>query len=318
MLSIPADFIQFVKRLKSNRAVLYAFIVGCGLHIFRSLGGAVIILNYSSTIFHMAGFNQKKSIWLAVVPASANIIGKFAGSLLLGKMGRRKLYILSSLGATFFFLVLGGTFLAEDKTSSPAVPMKHGGQCDYYTCGSCVANSHCGFCMAATGPLEGTCSEGNSDRDNYCDELNITNTCILQKQHSLGIYTNATEWHFYNCPGNKLGPLAIVAACMYVVFFGIGLAPLPWIINSEIYPTWARGSAVAIGSMCNWIFSLLVGLTFLPLIDAIGQTWVFSIYAIFVFLGFVFVLFLVPDTKGKDLEQTEKLFTKLYFLTWRT
>ena len=266
----------------------------------------------------MAGFNQKKSIWLAVVPASANIIGKFAGSLLLGKMGRRKLYILSSLGATFFFLVLGGTFLAEDKTSSPAVPMKPGGQCDYYTCGSCVANSHCGFCMAATGPLEGTCSEGNSDGDNYCDELNITNTCILQKQHSLGIYTNATEWHFYNCPGNKLGPLAIVAACMYVVFFGIGLAPLPWIINSEIYPTWARGSAVAIGSMCNWIFSLLVGLTFLPLIDAIGQTWVFSIYAIFVFLGFVFVLFLVPDTKGKDLEQTEKLFTKLYFLTWRT
>ena len=318
MFSISADFIQFIKRLKDNKAVLYAFIVGCSLHIFRSLGGAVIVLNYSSTIFHMAGFNQTKSIWLAVVPASANVIGKFTGSLLLGKMGRRKLYIMSSLGATFFLLVLATTFLVNDEDSSRAIPTDPHGQCNYDSCGSCVANSNCGFCMAAVDPLHGTCSKGNSDYDIYRYKLNTNKSCILKKEHDIRISNITTEWHFYNCPDTKLAPLAIVATCMYVVFFGIGLAPLPWIINSEIYPTWARGSAVAIGSMCNWIFSLLVALTFLPLIDVIGQTWVFSIYAIFVFLGFVFVLFLVPDTKGRDLEETEKLFTKLYFLTWCT
>ena len=287
--------------------------VGCGLHIFRSLGGAVIVLNYSSTIFYMAGFNQTKSIWLAVVPASANIIGKFVGSLLLGKMGRRKLYILSSLGATFFLLLMAATFLINDRTSSKAIPTDPHSHCNYDTCGSCVANSKCGFCMATVGPLHGTCSEGNGDYDIYRYQLNTNKSCILKDKH---VSNMTTEWHFYNCPDTKIAPLAIVAACMYVVFFGLGLAPLPWIINSEIYPTWARGSAVAIGSMCNWVFSLLVALTFLPLIDIIGQTWVFSIYAMFVFLGFVFVLFLAPDTKGRDLEETEKLFTKLYFLTW--
>ena len=263
----------------------------------------------------MAGFSQSKSIWLATVPACANLVGKFTGSLLMGKMGRRKLYILSSLGATFFLLVLAATFFANDKDSPAASPTNRDGPCDYNTCGSCVANSNCGFCMPESDDkVNGTCSKGNSHSDVYVHNLTSTN-CILSYEHDPNINIE-TEWYFYNCPDSKFSPLAIVAMCMYVVFFGVGLAPLPWIINSEIYPTWARGNAVAVGSMLNWIFSLLVALTFLPLIDVIGQYLVFSIYAIFVFLGFVFVLFLVPDTKERDLEETEKLFTKLYFLTW--
>ena len=316
-MSIFTDFIEFLRRVKENRAVLYAFIVGCSLHFFRSLGGAVIVPNYSSTIFYMAGFSQSKSIWLAVVPACANVIGKFTGNVLMGKMGRRKLYIVSSLGAAFFLLVLAATFFANDKDSPAASPTNRDGPCNYYTCGSCVANSNCGFCMPESDDkVNGTCSKGNSHGDVY-----VTNTsCILKYEHDTDItnFDVETEWYFNHCPDSKFAPLAIVAMCMYVVFFGVGLAPLPWIINSEIYPTWARGNAVAIGSMFNWIFSLVVALTFLPLIDVIGQTLVFSIYAIFVFLGFVFVLFLVPDTKGRDLEETEKLFKKLYFLTWCT
>ena len=294
---------------------MYAFIVGCGLHFFRSLGGAVIVPNYSSSIFYMAGFNRTQSIWLAVVPACANFFGKFIGSLLMGKMGRRKLYFLSSIGATFFLLVLAAMFLANNIDSTAAVPTNEDGLCNYDTCGSCVANSKCGFCIPKfDDKVNGTCSKGNSDGDIYVQN-SVTNTsCMLKYEHGLNV-TMDNQWYFNNCPDSRFAPLAIVAMCMYVVFFGIGLAPLPWIINSEIYPTWARGNAVAIGSMINWIFSLAIALTFLPLVDAIGQTLLFSIYAIFVFLGFVFVFFLVPDTKGRDLEETEKLFTKLYFLT---
>ena len=266
----------------------------------------------------MAGFNRTKSIWFAVVPASANLLGKLVGSLLLGKMGRRKLYIMSSLGATFFLLALAAIFFVNDKNSPAAVPTNPHSQCNYDTCGSCVANSNCGFCMAEVGDkiFNGTCSKGNSHNDIYMPKTN--KTCIVKYEnnpHSTK-FNILTQWHFSNCPDNRIAPAAIAATCLYVVFFGIGLAPIPWIINSEIYPTWARGNGVAIGSMCNWIFGLVVALTFLPLVDVIGQTLVFSIYAIFVFLGFVFVLFLVPDTKGRDLEETEKLFTKLYFLTW--
>ena len=309
------DVFQFFKRMCGNKAVLYAFIVGCSLHTLRSLGGPIIILNYSATIFNMAGFNRTKSIWFAVIPAFINLLGKVIGSLLLGRMGRRKLYLLSSLGATIFLLALAAIFLVIDKKSSPAVPAARG-PCDYDTCGSCVADSHCGFCMAMVDGevINGTCSKGNSHNDIY-----TKNGCKVKYDISTSNKSDSTaQWHFSSCPDNTIAPIAIAATCLYVIFFGIGLAPIPWIIISEIYPTWARGNGVAIGSMCNWIFALLVALTFLPLVDMIGQTLVFSIYAIFVFLGFVFVLFLVPDTKGKDLEETEKLFTKLYFLTWCT
>lgn len=303
-----------------NKAVLYAVIVGCSLHIFRSLGGAVIVLNYSSTIFNMAGFNKTKSIWLAVVPACANLAAKFAGSLLMGKMGRRNLYMVSSLGATFFLFVLAASFFANDRNSPAAVPRDHHGPCNYDRCGTCVTSSKCGFCIAIGDDgvdFNGTCSEGNSQHDDF--SYNTNKTCLLIYEDITNITDFDgidTKWYYNHCPDSKFAPLAIVAMFMYVVFFAIGLAPLPWIINSEIYPTWARGNAVALGSMFNWVFSLVVALTFLPLIDMIGQPLVFCIYAIFVFLGFVFLFFFVPDTKGRDLEETERLFTRLYFLTW--
>lgn len=301
---ISADFIQFIKGLKNNRAVLYALIVGCSLHVFRSLGGAVIVLNYSATIYKMAGYNQTKSIWLAVVPSAANFAAKFVGSQMLGRMGRRKLYILSSLGAALFLFVLAASFFANNADSSKAKPAISGGKCDYDSCGKCVSNSHCGiyfFNHSTDSP--GVCCEANS-KHGWC------------AQDPININQSEVSWFFDHCPDTKFAPLALVGTLMYVVFFGIGLAPLPWIINSEIYPTWARGSAVALGSMVTWIGSLLVALTFLLLIDAIGQPYVFCIYGIIVFLGTIFVFFLVPDTKGRDLEETEKLFTRLYFLTW--
>ena len=307
---------QFIKGVINNKTVLFAIIVGCSLHIFRSLGGAVIVLNYSSSIFNMAGFEQKEAIWLSVVPAFANLTAKFAGSLLMGKMGRRNLYFLSSLGAATFLVVLAITFYANDRDSPLAVSLYDGASCDYSRCGQCVANSNCGFCVVDLGNGEysnGTCSKGSETHADFT----ANKTCGVWFEYEEQIDFNiTTHWYFDNCPDNKFAPLAIVATFMYVVFFAIGLAPLPWIINSEIYPTWARGNAVALASMLNWIFSLAVAQTFLPLINVVGQLYIFLFYATVVFLGFLFMFLFVPDTKGKDLEDTEKLFTRVYFLTW--
>jgi len=309
--------IQFIKGVMNNKTVLFAIIIGCSLHISRSLGGAVIVLNYSSSIFNMAGFKQKEAIWLSVVPACANLAAKFAGSLMMGKMGRRNLYFLSSLGAATFLVVIAVSFYANDKDSPPAVPLYDGASCDYSTCGKCVANSNCGFCVVHLGDgkfSNGTCAKGNEKHANF---MPANRTCGVRLEYEEETDINfTTDWHFDNCPHNKFAPLAIVATFMYVVFFAIGLAPLPWIINSEIYPTWARGNAVALASMLNWIFSLVVAQTFLPLIDLVGQLYVFLFYAAVVFLGFLFMFLFVPDTKGRDLEDTQKLFAKVYCLTW--
>ena len=55
------------------------------------------------------------------------------------------------------------------------------------------------------------------------------------------------------------------------MFLAQDIGPLPWTVNSEIYPTWARSTAIAIATTTNWIFNLFVSLTFLTFADVLGQ-----------------------------------------------
>ena len=110
--------------------------------------------------------------------------------------------------------------------------------------------------------------------------------------------------------------LLLVTLFMYLVFFAPGMGPLQWTINSEIYPMWACSNAVALATACNRIFNLLVLVTFLTLIDVVSQPMAFLLYTIFA--GLVFVIFLVPETKGVSLEMVEQLFQRPHFLNWCT
>ena len=100
------------------------------------------------------------------------------------------------------------------------------------------------------------------------------------------------------------------------MFFAPGMGPLPWTINSEIYPTWARSTAISIATATNWIFNLFVSLTFLTFADNLGQPGTFGFYAGFSVLGLIFVVFLVPETKGRSLEDMEDLFQRPYCINW--
>ena len=107
-----------------------------------------------------------------------------------------------------------------------------------------------------------------------------------------------------------------VALLVFIVFFASGLGPLPWAINSEIYPTWARSMANAIATSTYSFSSVFVSLTFLTFSDAIGPASIFGIYAGLGLLGLFFILFLLPETKRKSLEEIETPFKKPYFLQW--
>ncbi|VEL18997.1 unnamed protein product [Protopolystoma xenopodis] len=53
----------------------------------------------------------------------------------------------------------------------------------------------------------------------------------------------------------------------YLIAFAPGLSPLPWTINSEIYPNWARGQGNAMATAVNWLANLVISLTFLSLME---------------------------------------------------
>jgi SP family galactose:H+ symporter-like MFS transporter len=102
-----------------------------------------------------------------------------------------------------------------------------------------------------------------------------------------------------------LGDLATVGLMVYVASFAIGLGPVFWLLVSEIYPLKVRGLAMSIASEANWGSNLIVALTFLTLIQFIGRSGTFWFYAVIGALAFVFAYLLVPETKGRTLEEIE-------------
>ncbi|MEQ2171381.1 hypothetical protein GOODEAATRI_010097 [Goodea atripinnis] len=91
---------------------------------------------------------------------------------------------------------------------------------------------------------------------------------------------------------------------------GEGMGTMPWTVNSEIYPLWARSTGNACSAGVNWIFNVLVSLTFLHVAEYLTYYGAFFMYAGLVVLGLLFVLCCLPETKGLQLEDIENLFTR--------
>ena len=102
-----------------------------------------------------------------------------------------------------------------------------------------------------------------------------------------------------------LALIALICVMLYVACFAIGLGPVFWLMISEIYPLKIRGRAMAVATVMNWSSNLLVALTFLSLLHSLGRPGTFWLYAFTGVLAWIFVYRMVPETKGKTLEQIE-------------
>ncbi|HVY95841.1 MAG TPA: sugar porter family MFS transporter [Solirubrobacterales bacterium] len=112
--------------------------------------------------------------------------------------------------------------------------------------------------------------------------------------------------------GNGTSTLASVVAIgslmVYVASFAISLGPIFWLLNAEIYPLSVRSKAAGVGTMANWTFNFIVSLTFLLLIEALGRSGAFWFYGAIGILTLAFCWKLVPETKGKHLEEIQAYF----------
>jgi SP family galactose:H+ symporter-like MFS transporter len=109
---------------------------------------------------------------------------------------------------------------------------------------------------------------------------------------------------------SSLGSLAVVGLMLYVASFAIGLGPVFWLLISEIYPLKVRGLAMSIASEANWGSNLIIALTFLTLVQVLGRSGTFWLYALVGVGAWVFAFLLIPETKGKTLEEIEEHWRK--------
>ncbi|MCL5279575.1 MAG: sugar porter family MFS transporter [Planctomycetes bacterium] len=92
--------------------------------------------------------------------------------------------------------------------------------------------------------------------------------------------------------------------------YGMSLAPVTWVVISEIFPNRIRGAAMSVGVTSLWSACFILTYTFPFLKDNLGPAGTFWLYAAICVAGFVFILLKLPETKGKSLEEIERQLVK--------
>lgn len=102
-----------------------------------------------------------------------------------------------------------------------------------------------------------------------------------------------------------VGILIVVALCVYIAAFAASLGIAIWLVNSEVFPTGVRGKAGGLGATTHWGLDLVIASTTLTLITNLGESGLFAVFAVIGVAGFAFLYRLMPETKGKSLEQVD-------------
>ena len=135
---------------------------------------------------------------------------------------------------------------------------------------------------------------------------------------SLGMALGAFGVAIFNLVDGLPPILAVISIMIYSASFMFSWGPICWVLISEIFPNTIRGAAVAIAVAFQWIFNFIVSSSFLPLYnmsagdmgEKFGHMFVYGLYGVMCVIAAIFVWRLVPETKGKTLEDMTKLWKK--------
>ena len=105
--------------------------------------------------------------------------------------------------------------------------------------------------------------------------------------------------------------LLVASVFLFVAFFAVGLGPIPWMITSEMSPTYAASSMGAIATCANWSMNFFIGLIFPTLMDKLNS-FAFIIFGCILFSSTIITILVVPETKGKPIEQVYAEFEQKY------
>ncbi len=99
------------------------------------------------------------------------------------------------------------------------------------------------------------------------------------------------------------GRYALVAAVVYAFLFNMSWGPVMWVMLGEMFPNQLRGSGLAVSGLAQWLANFAIIMTFPVMLAGIGLAGAYTIYAVFALLSIAFVLFMVHETRGLELEE---------------
>lgn len=266
---------------------------------------------YSATILKLAGFtSNSQAIWLAAVVAFFNFFGSCIGLYFVDRMGRRSLTIYSQISTVLCLACLSLCFYLAQQTSPELIRSQdnyaYNDHCNNYQyCFDCVQDDSCGYCSSLD-------SLPSSYHYSHSDSVHICMKGIGGNNQNPANQTICSKSNFYpdSCPGSDLvGWMIFMILCLYLLGFAPGMGPMPWCVNSEIYPTAFRGIGNSIATSVNWLANIFMSMTFLTIIDALTKQGAFFLYSCISLIFLIIFLIYLPETKHVPLEQIRYLFS---------
>jgi len=263
-------------------ALRLVLLIGLGVAVLQQITGINSVFFYAPMIFEQSGIGTDAAFSQAILVGLTNLVFTIVAILFIDKLGRKALLGIGMAGIAIFMFVLSAGFNSATYTLS----------------GETIEAMSDGLDKEALLTIEDEVFDSDVK---FKDKLNQILGPSAVKEYESEILAGAID----NNPW-----LILIGILGFVASFAVSIGPVMWVLFSELFPNWIRGLAISFVGFINSLVSFSVQLVFPWELATLGTAGTFLIYGIFGALGLVFVLIMVPETKGKSLEELEKILVK--------
>jgi MFS family permease len=263
-------------------ALRLVLIIGLGIGILQQITGINSVFFYAPMIFEQSGIGTDAAFSQAILVGLTNLVFTIVAILFIDRLGRKPLLGIGLAGiALFMFILAAGFNGATYSLSADAIAA-----------------------MPEQVDKEALLSIQDQEFDSdvkFKNKLGEILESSVIKEYESDLIAGA----IHNNP-----MLILIGILGFVAAFAVSIGPVMWVLFSELFPNWIRGLAISFVGFINSLVSFSVQLVFPWELSTLGTAGTFLIYGIFGAIGLVFVLIMVPETKGKSLEELEKFLVK--------
>ncbi|MBT8101828.1 MAG: sugar porter family MFS transporter, partial [Gammaproteobacteria bacterium] len=256
--------------------------IGISVGILQQITGINSVFFYSPMIFEQSGIGTNAAFMQAVLVGLVNLVFTVAAMALIDKLGRRPLLGFGLTGIAVCMLTLAYGFGAAtytlDQDAIDKLPAE----------------------IERTQIMTVVDVRFESDVD-YREAVSAAVGATIYKQHESALVSNAID----------MNPLLILFAILgFVASFAISIGPIMWVLFSELFPNNVRGMAISFVGLINSAVAFLVTFIFPWELENFGNATTFLIYGVFAVIGLIFVMRILPETKGRSLEELEQILVR--------
>lgn len=252
--------------------------IGIAVAILQQITGINSVFFYAPMIFEQSGVGTDASFMQAILVGLVNLVFTIAALLLIDRLGRRPLLGVGLAGITVCMFVLsygfGSATYAFDQESLDLLPEK--------------------LEQGSLADLVGV---------EFTDDVEFRTA--VSEHIGVGAYKKY-ESELVRSAVDLNATLILLAILGFVASFAVSLGPVMWVLFSELFPNQLRGVAISFAGLINSAVSFGVQLVFPWELENLGNATTFFIYGVFAALGFALLMRILPETKGRSLEELER------------